>query len=191
MSSIKEQIKSQIALLKAEEKRLKDIEKLKARNQAFQMRMTKEYEKNPVSMLIWSWKLTNTAHFITTANELYLNMECRNFTISKLKKRNHPDTYNLLSLEQFHEIAYCMDKPEWIEELTAKYNEINSFIQVNCCICMEDRCETEMAKMCKKVDGKWVDGCECKINMCIGCVKKLEKKCPTCRAQFTNYSWVK
>jgi len=64
MSSIKEQIKSQIALLKAEEKRLKDIEKLKARNQAFQMRMTKEYEKNPVSMLIWVWKLSNNTQII-------------------------------------------------------------------------------------------------------------------------------
>jgi len=191
MSSIKEQIKSQIALLKAEEKRLKDIEKLKARNQAFQIRMAKEYEKNPVSMLIWSWKLSNTTQFIYTANDIYLNMECRNFTISKLKKRNHPDTFNLLSLEQFHEIAYCLDKPEWIDEMTAKYNEINNFRQMNCCVCLMDKCETEMCKMRKKEDGKWVDGCACKTDMCETCIKLIGNKCPTCRAQFTAYAWIK
>ena len=122
---------------------------------------------------------------------LCLNMEMRNYTISKMKKRRNPDKYNLLNLEQLHEIAYCLDKPEWIAELTEKYNEMNNFPQMNCCICLMDKCETEMVKMRKKVDGISTNSCACNTDICCDCIKLISNKCPTCRTQFNSCCWLK
>jgi hypothetical protein len=184
------EIKAQIALLKAQEKQMKMMEKVKAKNQAFQMRMVKEIEKNPANMVYWFWKMGGYIPLIDTPKAMITHIELRHYTISKLKKRNNPDTNNLLSLEQLHELAYLLDKPEWIAELTQKYNESNPFTKTDCCICMVSKCETELTKMRIKVFENWENSCNCNIDMCVDCITKINK-CPTCRTGFTHFGWVK
>ena len=183
------EIKAQIALLKVEEKRLKSIQKIKDKNSAFESRMLKEYEKSPVNMLVWILKLNNKTDM--DLNSLLYNMKKLNFTFEKVKKRNQPDQYNLLNLEQGKELLHILDKSALIPELEAKYAELNPFSQLNCCVCLMDKCETEMAKMRKKVDDIWVNSCACNTDICGECIKLIGNKCPTCRSQFTAFAWVK
>jgi hypothetical protein len=190
------EIKAQIALIKVEEKRLKSIQKIKDKNSAFNARMMKEYEKSPVDMIVWILRLNckanyqvNTGDF--TLQSLLIQLRNLNFTFEKVIKRNRPDQYNLLNLEQGKELLYILEKEHLIPELEAKYAELNPFTQLNCCVCLMDKCETEMAKMRKKVDDIWVNGCACNTDICGECIKLIGNKCPTCRSPFTAFTWVK
>jgi len=184
------EIKAQIALLKVEEKRLKNIQKIKDKNTAFQARMAKEMKNNPVGMIIHSLTIQGINQSIDNFQTLLSDLGKMNITIEKLEKRTN-DHYTLLNLEQFHELLYCLDKEEWVNYSTEWYNQRNPFTQLNCCVCLMDKCETEMAKMYKKVDGKWVNNCACNTDICGDCIKLIGNKCPTCRTIFTAYNWVK
>jgi hypothetical protein len=184
------EIKAQIALLKVEEKRLKSIQKIKDKNSAFESRMMKEYEKSPVNMIIWVWRLNavNTGDF--TIKTLLYHLNKLHYTFEKVKKRNHPDQYNILNLEQGKELLYILDKGDLIPELEAKIAELNPFTQLECCICLTSKCETEMCKMRIKVGENYQNCCACNTDICGECIKNITK-CPTCRTQFTHRSWVK
>jgi len=138
--------------------------------------------------LVWILKLNLKTDL--DLKSLLFNIKKLNFTFEKVKKRNHPDQYNLLNLEQGIELLHILDKSALIPELEAKYAELNPFIQLNCCICMEDKCETEMCKMRIKVGETSQNSCDCNTDICGECIK-LITKCPTCRTQFTHRSWVK
>ena len=182
------ELKQQIAQLKAEEKRLKSIQKLKEKNQAFNSRMLREYEKNPVNMIVWVWKLQRKGIFPQLSNFL-TELTKLDYTLDKRKKRNHPDNYNLLSLEQGKELLYILELENLIPDSEAKYQEINNFGKKDCCICFDTKCETEMVKMrIKNDEDKYENACNCKTDICCVCIKQINK-CPTCRAQFTHRSW--
>jgi hypothetical protein len=190
------EIKSQLALIKAEKNRLKSIQKIKDKNTAFNARMMKEYEKSPIDMIVWILRLNckanyqvNTGDF--TLQSLLIQLRNLNFTFEKVIKRNRPDQYNLLNLEQGKELLYILEKEHLIPELEAKIAQLNPFIQLNCCVCLEDKCETEMCKMRIKVGDTYQNSCKCNTDICGECIKLIGNRCPTCRTQFTNRSWVK
>jgi hypothetical protein len=190
MNNQQEEIKTQIALLKVEEKRLKSIQKIKDKNTAFNARMIKEYEKSPVSMIIWVWKLENKSSLFTNINFFISELRKLNYTFEKVKNRQNPERNQLLNLEQGIEFLYILDKEDLIPEFKAKFAELNPFTQLECCICMDTKCETEMGIMRRKIGNIYQNSCECKTDICGVCLYKISK-CPTCREGFTGFKWVK
>jgi hypothetical protein len=192
MNNQQEEIKAQIALLKVEEKRLKSIQKIKDKNTAFNMRMLKEYGKSPVNMIIWVWRLEKKSSLFKNVGINFFISELKklNFTFEKVKNRNDPDRNQLLNLEQGIELLCILDKEVLIPEFEAKFAELNNFTQLECCICLTSKCETEMCKMRRKIGDVYQLSCECKTDICGECIQKIHI-CPTCREEFTHRTWVK